>query len=340
MANDIRELVKLAVDNYHGNVTKYSSDQATDVLRNALIEANGGSSVLDYRSMRDGKCGAVFTLIEEILSRTVPEGLQESDFFNTLVDYRNVAEGDQIVFRIEDGELFEVAEIARGTQGIRRQRIGGSKEITLKTKMYGVRIYEELSRVLSGRVDFNSLINKVAESYRQMLLENIYTMWNTVTADQMGGETYFPVAGSFDNDKFLTLIEHVEASAGGSPASIVCTRAASRTLNPAYVSTSSNAANDLYAKGVYATYYGTPLVITPQRHKVNSNDFLFDDKAIYVVAGSEKPIKCVREGNPLIIPGDPMTNADLTQEYFYEEAYGLGIVLAGNNASIGKWTLT
>lgn len=37
--------------------------------------------------------------------------------------------------------------------------------------------------------------------------------------------------------------------------------------------------------------------------------------------------------------GDPMNNADFTQEYFYAEKYGLGIVLAGGNAGIGRYTM-
>ncbi len=54
------------------------------------------------------------------------EGLQGDEYFNQLVDYRNVAEGDQNVFLVEDSDLFYVAKIADGTQGVRRQRLGGA----------------------------------------------------------------------------------------------------------------------------------------------------------------------------------------------------------------------
>lgn len=40
-----------------------------------------------------------------------------------------------------------------------------------------------------------------------------------------------------------------------------------------------------------------------------------------------------------MLMGDPTTNADFTQEYFYGEKYGLGIVLAGGNAGIGRYEL-
>lgn len=73
---DMNDIVRVAVDAYHGNVEQYSVGQSMDLLRQALIEANGGSTVLNYKNIRDGKCNGLFTLIEEVLSRTVVEGLQ------------------------------------------------------------------------------------------------------------------------------------------------------------------------------------------------------------------------------------------------------------------------
>ena len=150
---EMKDIVKLAVDSYKGRVEKYTVGQSQEALRQALIEANGGSTKLNYKAIRDGKCNGLFTLIEEILSRTVIEGVQSDDFFNAFVDYRNVAEGDKNLFIVEDSTLFVVDDVADGNQGIRRQRLGGSTETSIPTSMKMVRIYEELNRVLSGRVD-------------------------------------------------------------------------------------------------------------------------------------------------------------------------------------------
>jgi len=73
---DMNDIVKLAVDAYHGNVDKYSTGDSMEVLRKAMIEANNGSTKLNYKAIRDGKCQGLFTLVEEILSRVVVEGLQ------------------------------------------------------------------------------------------------------------------------------------------------------------------------------------------------------------------------------------------------------------------------
>ena len=175
---DMKDIVKVAVDAYHGNVEQYSVGQSQELLHKALVDANGGSTVLNYKNIRDGKCTGLFTLIEEILSRTVVEGLQGDEYFNALVDFRNLAEGDKNIFEVEDSNLFIVSEAADGTQGIRRQRLSGISEVSIPTSLKVVKIYEELNRVLAGRVDFNTFINKVSESFRKKLLNDVYTLWS------------------------------------------------------------------------------------------------------------------------------------------------------------------
>lgn len=336
--SEFNDIVKIAVDGYKGSVEKYSVKQSQELLREALIEANNGKTTLNYKDIRDGKCVGLFSLIEEILSNTVVEGLQGDEVFNSLVEFRNLAEGDQNVFVVEDNNLFVVSEAADGTQGIRRQRLDGASETSIPTSLKVVKIYEELNRVLSGRIDFNKFIDKVAESFRQKLLNDIYALWSGATADQLGGVTYFPAAGSYDEDDLLDLISHVEAAAGGKKATIVGTKKAVRNLKGSVVADSAK--EDLYNLGYYGKFYGTPVVITPQRHMIGSTDFVMEDDVITIIAGDDKPIKVVYEGDPIVLMGDPMANADFTHEYLYGEKYGMGIVLAGHNAGIGRYEMT
>lgn len=336
--SDMKDIVKVAIDGYKGRVEKYSVGQSQELLRQALVEANGGSTVLDYKKIRDGKCNGLFALLEETLSNTVAEGLQGDEYFNALVDFRNVNEGDKNLFLVEDKNLFVVAEAADGTQGIRRQRLGGVTETSIPTTLKVVRIYEELNRVLAGRVDFNVFINKVAESFRQKLLNDVYTLWTGATAAQFGGTTYFPTAGAYDEDELLDLISHVEAAAGGKQATIIGTKKALRNLKSSIVS--DGAKDDLYNMGYYGKFYGTPVVAAPQRHKVGSTEFVMDDDVLTIIAGDDKPIKVVYEGNPIVLMGDPMQNADFTQEYLYGEKYGMGIILAGGNSGSGRYEMT
>lgn len=335
---DMHDIVKLAVDAYRGNVEKYSVKQSMDTLQAALVEANNGKSHLDYKDIRDGKCSGLFSLIEEILKVTVIEGLQGDEFFMALVDFRNLAEGDQNLFEVEDRDLFVVSEVADGTQGIRRQRLGGVSETSIPTTLKMVRIYEEMNRVLSGRVDFNYFIQKVAESFKQKLLNDIYALWAGASAADLGGSCYYPAAGSFDEDTLLGIIAHVEAAANGQSATIVGTKAALRNISESIVS--DGAKEEIHGLGYLGKFYGTPVVCIPQRHKIGSTEFVMDDKCLTIIAGSDKPIKVVYEGNPIVLMGDPMTKADFTNEYLYAEKYGMGIVLAGGNAGIGRYELS
>ena len=338
MANiDMNELTRVAVDGYKGSVEKFSVKQSQDLLREALIEANGGKTTLDFKAMRHGQGAEVFAIIEELIPVVINEGLVGDEFFMNLVEYRNLAEGDQNNFLVEDNNLFVVANAADGTQAIRRQRLGGVSETKIPTQLKVVRIYEELNRILAGRVDFNDIVAKVAESFRRDMLDSIYALWSNATAAQMGGETFFPAAGAYSESAMLTLVEHVEAAAGGKPATIIGTKAALRNLQESIQS--EMAKSELHTLGYYGTWLGTPCFAIPQRHQVGSTNFLMNDKVLTVIAGDQKPIKVVREGEGLMHMGDPFDNMDLTQEYLYGEKMGMGLLLAGGNAGIGRYTI-
>lgn len=335
---EMNDIVKLAVDGYRGNVEKYSVEKSQEVLRAALIEANNGKTSLNYKDIRDGKCQGLFTIIEEVLDVLLDDALTQNDYFNTFVDYRNVARGDQNDFVVEDNNLFVVAEAADGTQGIRRQRLGGRTSTPIETRLKIVRIYEEMDRVLAGRVDFNEMVNRVARSFQQQILNDTYTLWNGATAAQLGGAAYFPVAGTYNEATLLTTVEHVEAAAGGKPAVIVGTKAALRKIAPSVQGADSQ--SDIYNLGYYGKFYGSPVLAVPQRHIPGTTNFVFNDKTLTIVAGDDKPIKCVREGDPIVYMRDPFANADLTNEFLYGERYGMGLVLAGGNAGIGIYKFT
>ena len=332
----MKDLVKLALDAHNGSVQKYSVNEAQDTLRQALIEANGGSTKLDYRAIRDGKCTGVFALVEEILRQTIPQGLQNNPLFEALVDYRNISEGDDIIFHIEGSDLFFVDDIAKGTQGIRRQRIENVKDVPVPTKVHGIRIYEEISRILANRIDFNDLINKVDASVQNQIMTEIYAALVAMTVADFGGSEYATnVAGSYSDADLQTMIDHVEAAADGKTATIIGTKTALRPLATSGL-TFDPVKDGLYNDGYIGKFYGNPTIALPQRHVVGTSTFVFDNKTLYLVASEQKPIKFVLKGDPLIVPRDFSANFDLTQEYFMAEEWGIAVAMAGNNG-LGRY---
>jgi len=125
------KLIKLAVDSYYGRTgSEYSVSDSMEVLRNALAEANNGSSKLNFKDLRDGKCNGLFSVVEVLVEKINEEGLKGDEFFVNFIEDRNVALGDTPVFHIEKDCLFAVADIAEGTQGVRRQRLEASTDVT------------------------------------------------------------------------------------------------------------------------------------------------------------------------------------------------------------------
>lgn len=322
---DVKTLVKIVLDARANRVAgNYSVDDSMEVLRQALIEANGGSTKLDYRAIRDGKCNGLFSIVEEIINKTVIEGLPESCPLFNYVEWRNVKEGDSNVFEIKDNGVFIVSDIAHGTQGLRRQRITGGEEITVKTQLKGIKIYEELRRILAGRVDFNQLIDMVSEAFQKKISNDMYeavvASFDGLVAPYTNG-----AAGSFDETKLTEIIDHVEA-ATGKKAVILGSKQAVRKITGVRGEDATSAKEKMFAMGYYDSFYTTPIFVMQNGHKAGTTDFILKDE-LYIVAGDDKFIKGVTEGETLIINGDPLHNADLSQEYMCCMQYGLKAVL-------------
>ena len=325
-------IVKLAVDCYKGAPAgNYSRSDNMETLRQALIDANHGKDRVDPRDLRDGKCSELFALMETIIQKATQDGLTGDEFFMDFVEERNLALGDSDVFHVEDTSLFTVANIAEGTKGIRRQKIEGGQDIKVSTSLKGVRIYEEANRLLSGRVDMATFIDRVAKSFTARDLDEIYA---TFIAAMDKVETPYTVSGSFDEDKLMTAVDHIEA-ATGNYAKIIGTRAALRKVSTAIQSDEMK--SDMYNMGYFGKCNGVPMISMRQRHKVNTTDFILPGDALYIVASEERFIKRVTEGETYVELTGMYVKQDFTQEYMMTQRNGIGVIM---NSVIGVYTLS
>lgn len=317
-----KELVKISREIYKNKFQhdKFSANDANEVLRQAFIDLNGGSTKLDYKAMR--RNGAqMFEILEEILQNTVLEGLPEDNFFKQFVEYKNLALGDQNSFYVPDKTMLVISEIADGTQSLRRQRLDVGTNVSIPVSWKGIEIYEHLSRLLSGRIDFNEMLQALEEAFRLKINEDIYTAFTGAFTSLPAG---FNANGSFDEDTLLDLIEHIEAATGKS-AIITGTRKALRKVTTAIISDSAK--EEMYKMGYYGSFNGTPMIRIKQVHNVGTYTFKLSESDLYVTTGDEKPVKFITEGEMRIINGDALANQDLTQDYFSATQYGTGIVI-------------
>lgn len=327
-----RDVLSLAIDMVKGKVAgDYSVSDAEATLRSALVEMNGGSTKLNVKTFHRGN--ALFELVEELIPTIIEKGLTENNPIFKLVEYKNIKDGDLNEFTTDGECTLVVANAADGIQGVRRQRLSNGESVSVKTSMKIVRVYEELSRVLSGRVDFNDFINKVAEAFNKQILADAYAAIASISAETKGLNSTYVKTGSYSEDTLIELIDHVEA-ATGKKATVYGTKAALRKITTATVS--DEAKSDLYNIGHYGKIAGTDMICLAQAHKADGKTFALDNTKIFVIASDDKPVKMVNEGEGLMVEKSATENNDLTQEYVYAQQTGVGVICAGK---LGVYTI-
>ena len=331
----INDVAQVAADITNGrSLQGYSTEDGNKLVYDALVDANNGKTYLAPRDLRDGKCSALFALIETIIKKTVVEGVKGDPFLSTLVETRVVNAGEKPIFRIKDANWYTVSEVSGGNQALRRQRITGTEEVTIPTRWHAVKIYEEMERLLATIANMSEMISDVNASFQEDIWQQIAVIWQSLTQEQIGGAVY-DITGSWDEEAMLKLIQHVEAKSGQT-AAIYGTMLGLSKMTSGVVADSAK--EDMYNIGYYGKFRGTNAIKVPQRHKIGTDDFLFNDKVLTVLAGPVKPVKLVIEGNPLINLGSFFDNQDLTQDYVYGQKYGVGYVAA--EGVIGRNTLS
>ena len=188
-----------------------------------------------------------------------------------------------------------------------------------------VRVYEELNRLLAGRINFTDFIEKVAKSFKEKILEDAYKAIDEITENTIGLDSNYVVAANAAGaeEALLTLIAHVEA-ATGMPARIYGTKAALRKVPNAVMS--DEAKSDLYNIGYFGKFNGNDMVCMRQLHKPGTSEFVMNDDKLYVIASSDKPIKVVNEGEGIMFENEPTDNNDLTKEYVYGQPMGTAVI--------------
>ena len=329
---DKNAIIKLGVDicknQVDTNFANVSRDEQMETLRKALIDANGGKEKLNYKSMRGNI--ELFEVIETILEMNDVQGFEENDFFERFVEYKNVALGDENLFYIEDNTLFTVNTTAEGVRDTLRQRINKGKHESVPVFLHTINVYEEMNRLLSGRIDIVEFVEKIRKSFAEKRMAAIYT---TFYEGINGLPAPFGVTGTYTEGDLIDLVAHVEASAGGE-AIIVGTKKALSKVTTAVISES---ARERYNQmGYYGVFNGTPMLSIGQVHKPGTYEFVISDNDLWVVTANDKPIKFVTEGDAIFEQGSFMDNADMTVDITAGERWGVGIVL---NQLYGQYQL-
>lgn len=327
--------VQLAVDSYlnRGTQMNYAASDTQKALREELIAMNGGDAKFDRRTLRTHP--EIFNKIEEIITITREEGFKDNEFFMDTVDYRNIANGDNIEFLVDDDVRYVVDPVANGTLGLRRQRLNGVHTVTPTLTVYGARVYDELDRVRSGAITMNDLIDKVLTSQLQNRYARIYEAFNKLGSYGDLDETKTKTGTYAEND-LIDLCSDLETEFDN--ITIFGTKKALSKVTIDSVASNADAArNDKYNGLHYARFHGWSMVGVKNVLKPGTKTNALADNKIYVFAGNDKPIKFVTRGDTVIDMRTGTDNADMTQEYTVLEEFGICVPVT---RGFGVYTLS
>lgn len=331
-----------------GNQQKLTSAQANKVIQKTfmsvlhLSDEDMKSRVKRNRAIK--KYGMdLFEVIEEDVDFYVNQGFMESEWFNALVDSRNIALGDATEFYAEDNSLFVVADVSGDNHDITMQQLPQGKPYMVQPTAHAVKIGKDIDLIILGRIDYQKMILRIAASFVSDVQKISYDEIGEAVKQLPGGEA-FVKTGELSNstkDKFDELIENVSA-ANASDVVIYGTKTALKKIgnfyNGAVDWVADSQKETLASTGVLGTYEGTPMVVVPQRFKVGTYERLFDDTKIYVLPVVEdKFIKFVDEGETEIVESaEKGDHQDDFQTYEVQRRYGVAAVLG---RIFGQWAI-
>lgn len=331
---------KLMVDVANGNELegglsmKEANDKIVSMFRE-IIGVDEKASKADVRKAIRRNQQVLFDLIEEVVPNLLQTGWQENPFFNEFVETRNLDIGDQAMFYTEDETILTVSKVSGNHWDIDRQRLGKGESYTVATSWYGIAVYSEYERLLTGAEDFATFVTKLYEAIDKFVNESIYQAMISAAEKLPGGATgsgQWVKTGDLNEttkSTFVQLIEDVEM-ATGMDVVIMGTRAALSKLEGIqkveWISEDMKVQRNTTGRIGY--WEGIRLVELKQGFRLNdTTNRLLDDKQLLIMpVGDNKFIKVINEGNPEMRQvNDNTVNQDMTYDYRYMFKMGVGV---------------
>jgi hypothetical protein len=319
-----KDIVKLAVDLAKGKVQNYSAQESNETLRKAFGElmefSVEGNGKIDRKTFRKHKV-AIFEILEEIINETLHEGLEGQ--FDGFAEYRNLAWGDENLFKVPANNIFRVALVSDGNGNIRRQRLRDGQEFSVSLDTYAIKLGEDFHRFLAGRVQWSELMAGIAESFKRDLTQRIYQ--GVMNSFGEYGATYHNNFTAVPTENELVeMAMHIQARTGEKVA-VYGTKLALRRLAPSVVTDSM--ADEKNANGRLGVIAGIELREIEQSHDYGTDNFaISNDFILMLPQNADKMVKVVNEGDAIIQDQQGGTASDMMQEYFIANKFGVSVI--------------
>lgn len=342
---------KLMTDVANGNelegglTVKEANDKIVSMF-NQILGIDENTSKSDIRKAIRRNQQVLFDLIEEVVPNLLRTGWQDNPFFNEYVETRNLDIGDKAMFYTEDETLLTVSKVSGNHWDIDRQRLGKGSSFTVETSWYGIAVYSEYERLLTGAEDFSTFVTKLYEAIDRFVNESIYQAMISAAEQLPGGATgsgqWVKTGDLNDTSKevFMQLIEDIEM-ATGMDVVIMGTKTALSKLEGMqdidWVSEDMKVQRNTTGRIGY--FEGIRLVELKQGFRLNdTTNRLVDDKQLLIMpVGDNKFIKLINEGNPEMRQvNDNTVNQDMTYDYRYMFKMGVAVQIG---LLFGVWNI-
>ena len=175
------EAKNLMIDLFSGHLEGLSYAEANDKLRNLLKGCYGLDGVekptarqLRYAHMDHDR--QVYAIIEEAIDVTVSLGLQENEWFNALVNSKNLAAGDENLFVVEeDNVILSIARMGKRHHDTILQRLMPGRTYSIDTDVYGAAVGADIDLFILGREPWDKLVRKITEAFVKKIQNLLFT---------------------------------------------------------------------------------------------------------------------------------------------------------------------
>lgn len=341
---------ELLLDAARGEVKEYSAKEANQKIvekfRAALgVEPTDRPQAV-RRAIRANK-DLVFTLIEETIEEMIVTGWMENPFFMQFVETKNLALGDENDFYVDDDSILSVSKVSGNHHNMIRQRLGAGRHFSVAGEWYGLKVYADFERVMTGAEDWAAFVTKVADAINRYLYDALYAALRGAK-DNLGAN--WVKSGALEAANKSTLVKLCQdiSMATGSEVTIFGARSALSSLTAmADVNWAPESIKEEYYRngGILGNWEGFAVAEIGQGLKrgagINSAsvDYMLDTDRLYVIPTSvaNKFIKVVNYGETQISQvTDKDTNRDMSYEYEVLYKMGINIIL---NTVFGVWEI-
>lgn len=333
---------------YDSEGNKISNADANEKVRKFSLDVLGIGDNKDVKSVRRGwrdHSRDWFNVIEDTVDNVIAVGLQSSEWFDDLVEQKNLNYFDRQDFYIDTDSILAVAKAGTSHHTHPLQRLGAGRTISLTPELYVVKVGADINKYITGQLDWAKLVNAIAIAFMKKIQADVYNAVDTAA-------TLLPVTGTgFVNHgtlspatktAFDTIIANVGDANDHAEVVIMGTKTALQKLNDlGDVNWISNLAKDsVYNTGRMGLYEGTRLIEIPNRFEDKTlTTKMFSDKKLLilpVIGDSGKFVKLIDEGTTEIehTERDEKYTSDL-MSMEVQRRFGVGVVIGHQ---FGQWT--